>query len=50
MGYEDPKVVILYWNPYKPFVIHIAHHVWFDQYNYRLSIEYKHTLGYLLLQ
>ena len=30
--------VIVYWNPYQPLFIHWAHHVWFDKYNYRLSI------------
>ena len=32
------------------FFIHIAHHVWFDEYNYGLSIEDKHTPGSLLLR
>ena len=32
------------------FIIHRAHHVWFDEYNSRLSIEDKHTLGSLLLR
>ena len=30
--------------------IHRYHHVWFDEYNYRLSIEDKHTPGSLLLR
>ena len=30
-------------------LIHVAHHVWFDEYNSRLSIQYKHTPGSLLL-
>ena len=50
MGYAATTGVIIYWKPYQPFVIHISHHVWFDEYNYRLSIEYNHTPGYLLLQ
>ena len=29
--------------------IHRAHYVWFDEYNYCLSIEDKHSPGYLLL-
>ena len=32
------------------FFIHRAHHVWFDEYNYRIYIDYKHNPGYLLLQ
>ena len=27
-----------------------SHNVWFDEYNSRISIEEKHTLGYLLLR
>ena len=50
MGYEATTGVILYWNPYQPFFIHRYHHVCFYEYNYRLSIKYKHTPGYLLLQ
>ena len=50
MLYENTKGVILYWKLDKPFFIHIAHHVWFDEYNSRLSIEYKHTPGSLLLR
>ena len=30
-------------------MIHRAHYVCFDEYNYRLSIEDKHTPGFLLL-
>ena len=30
--------------------IHRSHHVWFDEYNCRLSIEENHNLGYLLLR
>ena len=45
MGYADTTGVIIYWKPYQPFVIHRSHHVWFDEYNSRLSIEDKHTTG-----
>ena len=48
MGYAYTKGVIIYWKIYQPFVIYIAHHVWFDEYNSRLSIEYKNTPGSLL--
>ena len=34
----------------QPFIIHRAHHIWFDENNSRLSIEDKHTLGSLLLR
>ena len=50
MGYLDNTVVILYWKPDQLFFIYKAHHVWFDEYNSRLTIEYKHTPGYLLLR
>ena len=50
MGYAAPTGVILYWKPDQPFIIHRGHHVWFDEYNYRLSIEDKHTPGSLLLR
>ena len=40
---------IVYWKPDKPFVVHRAHHIWFDEYNYPLSIEDHHTPGYLIL-
>ena len=50
MGYVDTAGVILYWKPYKPFIIHRAHHVWFDEYNPCLSIEDKHTPGSLLFR
>ena len=36
-------------KPDQPFIIHIAHHVWFDEYNYRLSIEDNHTPGSFIL-
>ena len=36
----------MYCKPSQPFVIHRAHHVWFDECNSRLSIEDNHTLGY----
>ena len=38
MGYVYTTGVILYWSPYQPFSIHIYHHVWFDEYNSRLSL------------
>ena len=50
MRYVDTTGVIIYWKPDQPFVIHRAHHVWFDEYNSRLSIEDKHTPGSLLLR
>ena len=50
MGCADTAGVILYWKPYQPFILHRAHHVWFDEYTYRLSIEDKHTPGSLLLR
>ena len=43
MGYAATTGVIIYWNPDQPFFIHRAHNVWFDEYNYRISIEDKHT-------
>ena len=49
IGYAATTGVIIYWKPDQPFIIHRDHHVWFDEYNYRLSIEYKHTPGCLLL-
>ena len=48
MGYTDTTGVILYWKLYQPFVIHRAHHFWFDEYNAQLYIEDKHVPGYLL--
>ena len=50
MGYAYTTGIILYWKPYQPFVIHISHCVWFDEYNDFISIEYKHTPGSLLLR
>ena len=50
MGYSSTTVVILYWKLDQPFVIQIAHHVWFDEYNSCLLMEYKHTAGSLLLR
>ena len=50
MGYAATTGVILYWKPDQPFIIHRAHHVFFDEYNSRLSIEDKHTPGSLLLR
>ena len=50
MGYAATTGVILYWKPDQPFIIHRSHHVWFDDYNSRLSIEDNHTPGSLLLR
>ena len=50
MGYADNTGVIIYQKPDQPFIIHRAHHVWFDEYYSCLSIEYNHTPGYLLLR
>ena len=50
MAYAATKEFIIYWKPYQTFVINRSHHVWFDTYNSRLSIEDKHTPGYLLIQ
>ena len=49
MGYEATTGVILYWKPDQQFIINISHHFWFDEYNYSLSIEDKHTPGSLIL-
>ena len=49
MGYACNEGVILYWKSDQPFIIHKAHHVWFDEYNSSLFIEYKHTPGSFLL-
>ena len=49
MGYAANKGIIIYWKPYQYFVIHRDHHVWFDEYNFLLSIEYKHTPCSLIL-
>ena len=32
MGYSATTGVILYWKPYQTFIIHRAHHAWFDEY------------------
>ena len=50
MGYVATTRFILYWKPDQTFIIQIAHHVWFDEYNYCLSIEDKNTTGSLLLR
>ena len=50
VGYAATTGAIIYWKPYQHFFIHRAHHIWFDEYNYRLSKEYKHTTGSLLLR
>ena len=49
MGYADTTDVNLYCKPDQIFVLHRSHHVWFDSYNYFLSIEDKHAPGYLPL-
>ena len=50
MGYAATTGVIIYWKTDQPFVIHRAHHVWFDEYNSRISIEDKNTPCHLLLR
>ena len=50
MGYAATTGVIIYWKPYQSFFIHKSHHVWFDECNSCLYIEYKHTPGSLLLR
>ena len=50
MGYAATTGIILYWKPDQPFIIHRAYHVWFDEYNSRLSIEDNHTTVSLLIQ
>ena len=50
MEYAATTGVILYWKPDQPFIIHRSNHVWFDEYNSRLSIEDKRTPGSLLLR
>ena len=50
VGYAATTGVITHWNPDQAFVIHIAHHILFNEYNSCLSIEDNHTPGYLLLQ
>ena len=50
IGYVATKGFIILWYPDQPFVIHRAHHVWFDKYNFLLYIGDKHTPGSLLLR
>ena len=50
MGYAVTTRVIIYWKPYCNFVIYRDHQVWFDEYNYHISIEYKDNTGSLFLQ
>ena len=50
VGYVATTVVIIYWNIDQHFVIHIYHHVWFDEYNSCIYIKVDHNSGYLLLQ
>ena len=49
MGYAATTGVIIYWKPDKQ-IIQKAHHIWFNEFNSCLSIEYNHTTGALLLQ
>ena len=49
VGYADTALVIIYYNQDQNFYIHRAHHDWFDEYNYCLSIEDNYTPSYLLL-
>ena len=50
MGYAATTGVIIYWKPDQLFIIHRAHNVWFDEYDYRLSIKDNHTPGSLPLR
>ena len=50
MVYVATTGVIIYWKPDQHCVIHRYHHVCFDEHNYCLYIEDKHTPGSLLLQ
>ena len=50
MGCAGTIGVIIYWKPDQPFIIHIAHHVYFDEFNSRLSIYNKDAPGSLLLR
>ena len=50
MGYVSTTGVIIYWNPDQNFYIQKDHHAWFDEYNYLIYPEDKHTPGSLLLQ
>ena len=50
MVYAATAGVIIYWNPHHSFSIQRAHCAWLDEYNYRITIEYKHTTGSSLLQ
>ena len=48
MIYTATTGFIIYRKPDQPFFIHIAHHVWFDEYTYCFSIEDNHNPGSLL--
>ena len=50
MGCATTTEDIIYWNPDQTFVIHRSHNIWFNEYNYCLSIEDKHTTSSLLIQ
>ena len=49
MVYAATTGAILNWKLDQNIVIHRAHHIWFDEYNSRLSIEENHTTGSLIL-
>ena len=50
MVYAATTEVILYWKPYQHFFFHRDYHAWFDESNFRLSIEDNHTPGSLFLR
>ena len=50
MGYAATTGAIFYCKPDQPFVMHRYDNDWFDEYNYRISMEDRKTPGYLLLQ
>ena len=50
MGYAADIIVIIYWKKDQSFVIHRAHHAWFDECNYRLFVEENNNSSYLLLK
>ena len=49
MGYAATTLIILYWKPDQPVLIHRSHHVWFDEFNSCIFIYNNNTPGYLLL-
>ena len=50
IGNEVTTGIKIYWKPDQHFFIHIAHNVWFEEYNFSITIEDKHTQDSLLLQ